>query len=263
MTRSDFSEKRLAGRTAIVTGGGYGIGKAYAHRLAAEGAQVVVAELDGAAGEAVAKELGASGLEAIAVQTDVGEEESVVEMVAKSIDAFGKVDVLVNNAAMFTRVPVVNTTVEGLSFEHFEKVLRVNVLGTWLCARTVIPDMRKRQYGKIINISSGTAFKGSGGTMLQYVTSKSALFGFTRSLARTVGPDGIRVNCVAPGATVAEDDPTPEQLERAQQRAALERALAKVETPEDLVGIVAFLSSGDSDFITGQTIVVDGGAFMH
>jgi len=263
MTRSEFSEKRLAGRTAIVTGGGYGIGKAYAHRLAAEGAQVVVAELDGAAGEAVAKELVAGGLEAIAVQTDVGEEESVVEMVAKSIGAFGKVDVLVNNAAMFTRVPVVNTTAEGLSFEHFEKVLRVNVLGSWLCARTVIPDMRKRQYGKIINISSGTAFKGSGGTMLQYVTSKSALFGFTRSLARTVGADGIRVNCVAPGATVAEDDPTPEQLERAQQRAALERALAKVETPEDLVGIVAFLSSGDSDFTTGQTIVVDGGAFMH
>jgi 3-oxoacyl-[acyl-carrier protein] reductase len=263
MTMTSFSEKRLAGRTAIVTGGGYGIGKAYAHRLAGEGAQVVVAELDGAAGEAVAKDIAAAGLEALAVQTDVGEEASVVNMVAKTIDEYGKVDVLVNNAAMFTRVPVENTTVEGLTFEHFEKVLRVNVLGTWLCARTVIPDMRKRQYGKIINISSGTAFKGSGGTMLQYVTSKSALFGFTRSLARTVGPDGIRVNCVAPGATVAEDEPTAEQLERAQQRAALERAIAKVETPEDIVGIVAFLSSADSDFITGQTIVVDGGAFMH
>lgn len=263
MAGPPYLEQRLAGRTAIVTGAGFGIGRAYAQRLAAEGAQVVVAELDGPAGEQVAKDLVAEGFEAIAVQTDVGEEPSVIAMVAAAIEAFGKVDVLCNNAAMFNRVPVLNTTLEGLSFEHFEKVLRVNVLGTWLCARTVIPDMRTRHYGKIINISSGTVFKGAGGTMLQYVTSKSALLGFTRSLARTVGPDGIRVNCVAPGYTIAEDDPSEETWRDAEQRAAAERALVKVETPEDLVGIVAFLSSADSDFMTGQTVVVDGGSFMH
>jgi 3-oxoacyl-[acyl-carrier protein] reductase len=259
----EYSEQRLAGRTAVVTGGGYGIGRAYAHRLAAEGAQVVIAELDADAGERVAKEIAAAGYDAVSIPTDVGEEESVTAMVAGAIAAYGKVDVLVNNAAMFTKVPVLQTSLESLTFEHFEKVLRVNVLGTWLCARSVIPDMRKRQYGKIINISSGTVFKGAGGTMLQYVTSKSALLGFTRSLARTVGPDGIRVNCVAPGGTMTEDIATPEREQAMLERARSERAIVKVETPDDLIGIIAFLSSGDSDFITGQTILVDGGAFMH
>ncbi|HVA99985.1 MAG TPA: glucose 1-dehydrogenase [Acidimicrobiales bacterium] len=259
----DFSEQRLTGRVAIVTGGGYGIGRAYAHRLAAEGASVVVAELDAAAGDRVAKEICAEGHSAIAIATDVADEQQATEMVAGTIEAFGRVDVLVNNAAMFTKVPVVEATVEDLTFEHFEKVLRVNVLGTWLCARAVIPDMRKRSYGKIINISSGTVFRGSAGTMLQYVTSKSALLGFTRSLARTVGPDGIRVNCVAPGLTMTDDVNTPERAAVMIARAHAERAIQKVETPEDLVGIIAFLASADSDFIAGQTIVVDGGAFMH
>jgi 3-oxoacyl-[acyl-carrier protein] reductase len=259
----EYAEQRLAGRCAIVTGAGHGLGRAYAHRLGAEGARVVIAELDGAAAEAVQRELTDAGVEALAVQADVGDEASVASMVSAAIGAFGKVDVLVNNAAMFSSVAVEQTTVEGLTFEHFEQVLRVNVLGTWLCARAVIPDMRSRNYGKIVNISSGTVFKGSGGTMLQYVTSKSALLGFTRSLARTVGPDGIRVNCVAPGFTVANEDAGEDELEQALQRAQAERALPRVQTPEDLVGIVSFLASADSDFITGQTIVVDGGAFMH
>lgn len=259
----EFPEQRLADRTVVVTGGGYGIGRAYAHRVAKEGAKVVVAEIDGDAGERVAKEIVADGFDAVAVETDVADEESVNHMVATSLSAYGKIDVLINNAAMFTKVAVEHTTLEGLTFEHFEKVLRVNVLGTWLCARAVIPDMRKRQYGKIVNISSGTVFKGAGGTMLQYVTSKSALLGFTRSLARTVGPDGIRVNCVAPGGTMTDDINTPEKEQAMFLRAQSERAIVKVETPEDLVGIISFLSSADSDFITGQTILVDGGAFMH
>lgn len=263
MDPSKFSEQRLAGRCAIVTGAGHGIGRAYAHRLGAEGAQVVVAEVDAAAGEAVAKELASDGIEAVAVETDVSEQASVQAMVARAVEAFGKVDVLVNNAAMFTTFPVMEAAPEELPLEHFERVLSVNVTGTWLCAAAVIPDMRKRSYGKIINISSGTVFKGSGGAMLQYVTSKSAILGFTRSLARSLGPAGIRVNCVAPGFTVTGDDPTPEELESALAKAKTERALARIEEPDDLVGIVSFLSSADSDFITGQTIVVDGGAFMH
>jgi 3-oxoacyl-[acyl-carrier protein] reductase len=184
-------------------------------------------------------------------------------MVAATIDAFGKVDVLVNNAAMFTTVPVLHTDLAGLTVEHFEQVLRVNVIGTWLCCRHVVPEMKRQQYGKIINIASGTVFKGAGDTMLQYVTSKSALLGFTRVLARSVGGDGICVNCVAPGGTMTEEVASPEREEAMLARARSERALKRVETPEDLVGIIAFLSSADSDFITGQTIVVDGGAFMH
>lgn len=257
-----FSEQRLAGRCAVVTGAGHGIGRAYALRLAAEGAQVVVAELDEPAGEEVRERIVAAGGQAIAVRTDVAEEASVEKMAGVAKKSFGKVDVLVNNAAMFTSVPVRHGSLEGLTLEHFERVLRVNVLGSWLCARAVIPDMRERGYGKIVNISSGTVFKGSAASMLQYVTSKSALLGFTRTLARAVGPDGIRVNCVAPGYTIA-GDVSADELESARERAESERALPRIETPEDLVGVVAFLASADSDFMTGQTIVVDGGAFMH
>lgn len=254
---------RLKGRCAVVTGGGHGIGRAYARRLGATGAQVVVAEVDGPAGEAVAAELMAQGVEAVAVATDVGDEAQVAAMVDAARSAFGKVDVLVNNAAMFTSVPLVEGGIEELSVEHFTDVLRVNVIGTWLCCRAVVPDMRRRQYGKIVNISSGTVFKGSGPNVLQYVTSKSAILGFTRTLARMVGPDGIRVNCVAPGFTLAGDDHPPDEVARALERARGERALPRVERPEDLVGTVAFLASADSDFITGQTIVVDGGSFLH
>lgn len=259
----EATEGRLAGRCAIVTGGGHGIGRAYAHRLGAEGAQVVVAELDAAAGKQVAGELEELGIQSVAVTTDVTDEEAVRAMVASAVDAFGKVDVLVNNAAMFTSVPVRRGGLDDLTVEHFEQVLRVNVIGTWLPCRAVADDMRRHGYGKIINISSGTVFKGAAPTILQYVTSKSAILGFTRSLARLLGPDGIRVNCVAPGFTLTDDEPSPDQMEDALRRARAERALARVERPEDVVGTVAFLASADSDFLTGQTIVVDGGSFMH
>lgn len=259
----DFPEQRLRGRCAIVTGGGAGIGRAYAHRLAAEGAAVVIAELDGAAGEVVAKEITDAGGAAHAVQTDVGDESSVRAMLSTAMQVYDRVDVLVNNAAMFLRVAVAHADPEDLDIVEFERVLHVNVTGTWLCCKFVVPVMRAQSYGKIINISSGTVFKGSGGNMLQYVTSKSAILGFTRSLARTVGPDGIRVNCVAPGFTIADESTSAEELDVALQRARRERALPRIQHPDDLVGVVSFLSSADSDFITGQTIVVDGGAYMH
>ena len=258
-----FSERRLRGRAIVVTGGGHGIGRAYAHRLGAEGAQIVVAEIDGAAGEVVAQELAAAGLEAIAVQTDVTDEESVTRMVERTISTFGKVDGLVNNAAIFTSVPLQRTKPEELSYEHFEEVLRVNVIGTWLCSKLIIPDMRTRHYGKIVNVSSGTAFKGNGTNMLQYVTSKGAILSFTRVLARAVGEDGIRVNCVAPGGTAAEDGLSDAELSAYERATTADRAIKQIETPADVVGTVAFLCSADSDFITGQTISVDGGSAMH
>lgn len=253
---------RLTGRTAIITGAGSGIGKEYARRLAAEGANVVISDIDGASAEMAAKELRAQGAQALGVAADVADESAVQEMCRATCDEFGAIDILVNNAAMFAKIPVSHGALDNLTIEQFETVLRVNVIGTWLCIRESLPSMVERGYGKIINISSGTVFKGSGGDMLHYVTSKAAILGLTRTLARTVGRSGITVNCIAPGFTVTESF-TDEQRQLADERARAERPLGRVETPSDLVGAVAFLASSDSDFMTGQTLVVDGGAFMH
>jgi 3-oxoacyl-[acyl-carrier protein] reductase len=253
---------RLEGRCAVVTGAGFGIGRAYAHRLGAEGAAVVIAELDREAGEQVAKELGELGIPALAVQTDVADEAAVKEMAAQAVARFGKIDVLVNNAAMWARVPAAAVAFDELTAATFDQVMRVNVTGSFLCSQAVLPSMKANQYGKIINIGSAVAFKGAGGAMVPYTTSKAAIIGLTRSLARTLGDFGIRVNCLAPGGTMTEEEPTSERVSRYQDRSQI-RALKKIETPDDLVGVVAFLASSDSDFITGQTIVVDGGDVLY
>ena len=252
---------RLDGRVAIITGGGHGIGKAYAARLAAEGARVVIAELDGAAGSAVAAELTAHGREAIAVQTDVASEASVNNMAQQTILRFGRIDVLVNNAAIFATVPMSRSPFDQISVEEWDRMMSVNVKGTWLASRAVVPQMRKQAYGKIINVSSGTALKGSP-SRIHYVTSKAGILGFTKTLANEVGKDGICVNCVAPGSTLSEENPDDDILKMRAQ-AANARALKRVQTPEDLTGAVVFFASADSDFITGQTLVVDGGSCMH
>lgn len=249
---------RLEGRAAIVTGSGHGIGRAYALRLAAEGADVVIAEIDGDAGERVAEEIRRSvpGRRALAVRADVADEASVGRMVETALASFGRIDVLLNNAGVFTTDPIGSTRFDELGVGEFERVLRINVIGTWLCCRGVVGAMRAAGYGKIINVSSSIVFKGNGADMLHYVTSKSALLGMTRTLARELGPDGIRVNTLAPGFTITSDDDRPLSSSSAS------RALRREETPDDLVGTAAFLAGPDSDFITGQTIVVDGGAHM-
>lgn len=252
---------RLDGRVAIITGGGHGIGKAYAARLAAEGAKVVIAELDGAGGIAVAAELTAQGREAIAVQTDVANEASVNNMAQQTILRFGRIDVLVNNAAIFATVPMSRSPFDQISVDEWDRMMSVNVKGTWLASRAVVPQMRKQAYGKIINVSSGTALKGSP-SRIHYVTSKAGILGFTKTLANEVGKDGICVNCVAPGSTLSEENPDDDILKMRAQ-AANARALKRVQTPEDLTGAVVFFASADSDFITGQTLVVDGGSCMH
>ena len=248
--------KRLEGRVAIVTGGGHGIGKAYARRLAEEGAGVVIAELDGAAAENVAAAVGG-----LAVRTDVAEEASVAEMARRTIERYGRIDVLVNNAAIFATVPMSRAPFDQIDPAEWDRMMAVNLRGTWLACRAVIPQMRKQHYGKIINISSGTALKGST-SRIHYVTSKAGIIGFTRTLAMEVGKDNICVNCIAPGSTLSEEN-ADEALIRYRQAAASTRALQRMQRPEDLVGAVAFFASSDSDFITGQTLVVDGGAHMH
>jgi len=248
--------KRLDRRVAIVTGGGHGIGKAYARRLAEEGAAVVIAELDAPAGERVAAEVGG-----LAVRTDVSEEASVAEMARRTLERYGRIDILVNNAAIFATVPMSRAPFDEIDPAEWDRMMAVNLRGTWLACRAVIPQMRKQRYGKIINISSGTALKGSA-SRIHYVTSKAGIIGFTRTLAMEVGKDNICVNCIAPGSTLSEEN-ADEALVKYRQAAASTRALQRLQRPEDLVGAVAFFASSDSDFITGQTLVVDGGAHMH
>jgi len=252
---------RLEGRVAIVTGGGHGIGKAYAARLASEGAKVVIAELDGKAADAVAAELSTAGHAAIAVCTDVADRASVDAMARAAVERFGRIDVLVNNAAIFATIPMSRAPFDEIEPEEWDRMMAVNLRGTWLASRAVIPQMRKQGYGKIINISSGTALKGSP-SRIHYVTSKAGILGFTKTLANEVGRDNICVNCVAPGSTLSEENPD-EGIVKMRTQATATRALKRVQKPEDLTGAIVFFASADSDFITGQTLVVDGGSCLH
>jgi 3-oxoacyl-[acyl-carrier protein] reductase len=251
---------RLRDKVAIVTGGGKGIGLRYVRGFAAEGAAVVVAEIDANAAERAASEVRASGGRAIEVVTDISDETSVKRMVERAVLAFGKVDVLVNNAAFFAAAWNERGPSENLTVEQWDRMFAVNVRGTWLCCKHVVPQMRKHGRGSIINISSGTAWKGAAG-FLHYVTSKAAVSGMSRALAREYGANGeIRVNCIAPGSTESETLPAAGEAEH--QRVFSQRIIQRPEVPEDLVGTAIFLASDDSAFITGQTIHVDGGSVL-
>jgi 3-oxoacyl-[acyl-carrier protein] reductase len=253
--------KRLENKVAVITGAGHGIGKFYAERLASEGAKVVIAEIDLAATTKTASELVAKGYQAIGVQTDVTSEASVSNMVAEAIKHFNKIDILVNNAAIFATIPMSRAPYDEITIEEWDLMMSVNVKGTWLVSKAVIAEMKKHGYGKIINISSSTAVKGSP-SRIHYVTSKAGIIGFTKTLANEVGGFNICVNCVAPGSTLSEENPN-ESILKMRSDAANVRALKRVQTPDDLTGAILFFASTDSDFITGQTLVVDGGNCMH
>lgn len=250
---------RLAEKVAVVTGGAQGIGAAYARALALEGARVAVADvLDP---QEVASEISASGGCAIGLQIDVSSGDDCARMVAETVDAFGRLDVLVNNAAIFAaleRKPFTEITPE-----EWDRVMAVNTRGPFLCAQAAVPVMRAQKYGKIINISSGTVFSGTPG-MLHYVSSKGAQIAFTRALAREVGEDGICVNAIAPGLTMSEGLlAQKDSLSFYTQTALGARALKREQVPADLIGALIYLASSDSDFVTGQTLVVDGGYVMR
>ncbi len=253
---------RLDQRVAIVTGGGHGIGRAYCLRLAREGARVVVAEIEEKAGRAVADEINGQGGQALAVHTDVTREESVAHMVQSTLKHFGAIHILINNAAFFLRPdPIPRRTFDQIPVAEWDRMMAVNLKGVFLCCRAVVPFMKTNRAGKIINISSSTFFIGREG-FAHYVTSKAGIIGFTRVLARELGEFGITANAVAPGLTMTEDEVT-EAVRARHEEITRARCLKRIEKAEDLVGTILFLSSSDSDFITGQTILVDGGVSFH
>ena len=252
---------RLKDQVLIVTGGAHGIGLAYCEGLAAEGARVVVADIDGQGADAVAASLGEAGHDALAVTTDVSQPESTDTMARLTMERFGRIDGIINNAAIYQRPAVTRGPFEEIPVEEWDRLMGVNLRGVFLCCRAVVPHMKAQGSGKIVNISSGTVFNGST-QMLHYVTSKAGVIGLTRSLARELGAYNINVNAIAPGLTVSMDDDDEDKLLRFETRMQA-RSLKRLEGPQDLVGAVLFLCSTDSDFMTGQTMVVDGGAQMH
>jgi NAD(P)-dependent dehydrogenase (short-subunit alcohol dehydrogenase family) len=250
---------KISGKVAIVTGAAQGIGASYAAALSAEGAQVCVSDvLDTAASVKATK---AAGGDAFGINCDVTDSESVKAMVDATFARWGRVDILVNNAGIFGNLSL--KPLAEISSAEFDKVLSVNVRGSFECAKAVVPHMRKSGYGKIINVASGTVFKGAP-MLLHYVTSKGAVIAMTRSLARELGDSGIRVNAIAPGLVMSENVlANPSWKGAVVENNVASRCIKREAQPDDIVGTLVFLCSPDSDFITGQTIVVDGGSVMH
>jgi 3-oxoacyl-[acyl-carrier protein] reductase len=243
-------------RVAIVTGGAKGIGLAYVKGLAERGHRIVVADLsDGSEAVAAAEALGA---EAISVQVDVSDEAATREMAAATLDRFGRIDGLVNNAGYFSQIH--KKPFEALTVDEWDKAFAVNVKGTWLCCKAVAPAMKEQGDGRIINTSSMTVPTGIAG-FLHYVASKSAIVGLTRSLARELGEHGIAVNTVSPDYIPHDEEYAGRQPEMA-EFIRNQRAFRRDQMPEDMVGVVAFLLSPDSAFITGQNLYVNGGRWF-
>ncbi|MFZ1921247.1 MAG: SDR family oxidoreductase [Xanthobacteraceae bacterium] len=250
---------RLDGRVAILTGGAKGIGRHYAGALAAQGARLMIADL--ADGKDVAAEIarqhGANSVESAV--TDVSDEAAVKALVAKTMERFGKIDILVNNAALFA--PLKEQKVIDIDVTLWDRVMAVNIRGVFLMTKHVAPHMIAQKYGKIVNISSGTVARGIP-LFAHYVTSKGAVTAFTRATSRELGEHNICVNNLAPGFTLSDTviEENPQHLEHSRQPSIARRALKRDEYPQDLLGALVFLASADSDFITGQTVAVDGGA---
>jgi NAD(P)-dependent dehydrogenase (short-subunit alcohol dehydrogenase family) len=236
----------LDGKVAIVTGGAQGIGAAIAAGLKAAGAEVVVADLEPPQG---------------GIQADVSSEEDVERMVGQALERNGRIDILVNNAGLYASLEMRAFT--EIPLEEWDRVMGVNVASMFLTCRAVVPVMRDQGGGKIVNISSGTPFRGVP-FLLHYVTSKGAIVALTRALAKELGKDSIHVNCVAPGFTMSDGvKSNPKVVEALRDVSVASRTLQRDQVPEDVVGAVVFLCTPAADFITGQTMVIDGGQYFH
>jgi 3-oxoacyl-[acyl-carrier protein] reductase len=249
----------LHNRVVVITGGGKGIGKVYAQEFAGVGARVVAADIDGDAAKNVAAAIVQRGGEAFGLATDIADQAAVDALARATLDRFGTIDVLINNASLMSALA--RRSWLEIPVDEWDRVMAVNLRGMFLTCRAIVPTMRANGRGKIVNISSSRVWEGTP-NRLHYTTSKAGVIGFTRALAREVGEWGITVNAVTPGNTQSETQvgsSDPGYL-----KGRIEgRAIARAQVPDDLVGAVMFLSSAASDFMTGQTINVDGGRSMH
>ena len=246
---------QLEGKVAVVTGAAQGIGKAIADGLAAEGARIVVADLRGA------EEAAAAYPDGVGLTVDVADEEAVQKMVDDTVASCGSLDVLVNNAGLYATLAMRPFT--EIPLEEWRRVMDVNVASMFLTCRAAVPVMRAQGGGSIVNISSGTPFRGVP-FLLHYVTSKGAIVALTRALAKELGKDAVRVNCVAPGFTMSQGVlDNPEVVEKLRDVSVSARTIQRDQEPEDVVGAVVYLAGPSASFVTGQTIVIDGGQYFH
>jgi NAD(P)-dependent dehydrogenase (short-subunit alcohol dehydrogenase family) len=245
----------LEGKVAVVTGGAKGIGRAIAEGLAADGARLVIADLQGA------EDAARSFAGGVGIAADVASEDDVARLVNETVAQCGGIDILVNNAGLYASLAM--RPFEQIPLEEWRRVMDVNVASMFLTCRAVVPAMRERGGGRIVNISSGTPFRGVP-YLLHYVTSKGAIVAFTRALAKELGKDDVLVNCVAPGFTMSAGvEENPEVIERLRDVSIAARTLQRDQLPEDVAGAVVFLCGPGAGFVTGQTIVIDGGQYFH
>ena len=246
---------QLDDKVAIVTGGAQGIGRAIAEGLAREGARIVIADLRGA------EDAAAAFPDGLGLTVDVADEAAVQRMADETIERCGSIDILVNNAGLYASLAM--RPFDQIPIEEWRQVMDVNVASMFLTCRAVTPVMRAGGGGAIVNISSGTPFRGVP-FLLHYVTSKGAIVAFTRALAKELGKDEIRVNCVAPGFTMSEGvKQHPEVVEKLRAASVSARTIQRDQEPEDVVGAVVYLAGSTASFVTGQTIVIDGGQYFH
>lgn len=250
----------LENKVAIITGAGRGLGKAFALRFAQEGAKILLPDISLEGAEATAREITAGGGSAIAIETDISSEQATKKMAKITMDKYGKVDILLNNAAMIYGIPP--RLWDKWTVEQWTGMFSVNVIGTWLCCKAIAPFMIEQSNGKIINIASDIPKVPPSQLFLPYACTKSAVWTLTQILARALGPSNINVNAIAPGRTATEASLLDINSAKAFDETITFQALKRREEPVDLVGTAVFLASKESDFITGQVIIVDGGAVM-
>jgi len=249
---------RLEDKVAIVTGGARGLGKVFSMAMMREDAKVVIVDILGNEAQQTAEEIRTEGGSALGIKVDVTSEQETLWMAEETIRKFGRIDILINNAAVYAGLG--RKTFYEIPAEEWERLITVNLKGPFLCAKAVFPRMKEQMKGKIVNMASETAFTGSKG-FIHYVTSKGGIISFTQALAAEVGQYGICVNSIAPGFTDTEASRTvTDDITKYDTRLT---PLGRLEQPDDLIGALIFLVSDESDFITGQTLVVDGGRYMH